>query len=127
MIGSRNLAALHGLTVLIVEDETLFALELEAIVTEAGGSVLGPAATVSEALLLLRQETPAVALLDVQLLNGMITPVAEMLRALEVPFILVTGYTGPELQKPALVGAPRISKPVERHRMLKALEQATAF
>ena len=112
MTGSSNLAALHGLTVLIVEDETIFALELEAIVTEAGGSVLGPAATVEGALLLLRDNTPAVALLDVQLLNGMITPVAATLRALEVPFVLVSGYTGPELRKPALVGAPNVGKPV---------------
>jgi two-component system, response regulator PdtaR len=42
----------HGL-VLVVEDEFLIALDLEALLREHGWRVLGPAATVAEALRLL--------------------------------------------------------------------------
>jgi two-component system, response regulator PdtaR len=122
--GSTNVAALRGLTVLIVEDETLAALELEQIVDSVGCQVLGPAATVDKALLLLRDNTPDVALLDVQLLDGLITPVAEILQTLGVPFVLVSGYTGAELQEPVLAGAPYISKPIHAQRLLAALAAA---
>jgi CheY-like chemotaxis protein len=94
------------------------------LVAEAGGGVLGPVPTVDEALVLIRTKPPEVALLDVQLLNGMITPVAEELRALKVPFILVSGYTGPELRKPALADAPKLSKPVNEQRLRAALAKA---
>ena len=54
----------------------------------------------------------------------MITPVAEKLRAIGVPFVLVSGYIGPELQKPALADAPRVEKPVNPPRLLLALTDA---
>jgi two-component system, response regulator PdtaR len=126
VVGLTNVAVLHGLTVLVVEDGTLVALELEQIVNTAGCHVLGPAATVGEALLLLRDNTPAVALLDVQLVDGMITPVAEILQTLGVPFVLVSGYKGPELQQPALATAPYVSKPINEQRLLAALVAAVA-
>jgi two-component system, response regulator PdtaR len=120
---ATDMAALR-LTVLIVEDEMLVAFDLERIMATAGYSVLGPVATAEEALLLLRDNRPAAALLDVQLLNGMITPVAERLQTLRVPFVLVSGYTGPELQKPALANAPRVGKPVSEHHLLDTLAKA---
>ncbi|MFZ1430545.1 MAG: hypothetical protein WAS21_27710 [Geminicoccaceae bacterium] len=115
---------LEGLTVLVVEDEVLVAWHLEQILLEAGCTVLGPMATVEDALKLLCEITPAAALLDVQLLNGMITPVAEWLRASGIPFVLVSAYTGPELQKPALVKAPSVAKPVSQPHLLDALVKA---
>ena len=72
---------------------------------------------------LLQQQKPAVALLDVQLLDGMITPVAELLRKVWDPIRVGGGYTGPELQKPALANALRVGKPVSEHRLLDALAQ----
>jgi CheY-like chemotaxis protein len=58
----------RGLMVLVVEDEFLIAMDLEAMLRGHGWRVLGPAATVAEALRLLDGgETPDVALLDVNL------------------------------------------------------------
>ena len=116
--------ALHGLTVLVVEDEIFIALELERILDTAGCHVLGPVASVADALELLENGKPGAALLDVQLLNGMITPVAERLLALEIPFVLVSAYTGPELDKPVLAKAPRVDKPVSQPWLLGALTKA---
>ena len=56
-----------GRLVLVVEDEFLIALDLELLLRRHGWRVLGPAATVDQALRLLRGETPDVALLDVNL------------------------------------------------------------
>jgi PleD family two-component response regulator len=52
------------LAVLIVEDEPLIALDLEAMLERRGARIVGPAATVREALSLLQSERPDVALLD---------------------------------------------------------------
>ena len=120
-------AALRGLTVLVVEDEPFIALELEQILNSADCRVQGPVATVKDALDLLEEQTPGAALLDVQLLNGMSTPVAERLRALGIPFVLVSAYTGPELEKPILADAPRVDKPVRQSRLLAALANAVSL
>ena len=119
-----DVATLRGLTILVVEDEPFIAFELERILAMADCRVQGPVATVKDALDLLADQAPGAALLDVQLLNGMITPVAERLRAIGVPFVLVSGYRGPELQKPALADAPRVDKPVNPPRLLHALTEA---
>ena len=52
-------------TVLVVEDEILIAMDLTLLLERRGWNVLGPAATVNEALSLLDKDQPAVALLDV--------------------------------------------------------------
>jgi DNA-binding response OmpR family regulator len=52
--------------VLVVEDEFLIAMELELLLGRHGYRVLGPAATVAEALRLLAAEAPDAALLDVR-------------------------------------------------------------
>lgn len=124
MAGVNSASLFKGLRVLVVEDESLAALELEQTLEEAGCIVLGPVATVEAALTLLTDNVLGAALLDVQLLNGMITPVAERLRSLAVPFVLISGYTGPELQKPALANAPNVGKPVMKFRLLDALANA---
>jgi hypothetical protein len=60
------------------------------------------------------------AFLDVQLRDGFVTPLAAVLEQLEVPFTLVTGYRGEELEKMVLSRADRLSKPY-RHSDLTAM------
>jgi two-component system, response regulator PdtaR len=87
--------------------------------------VLGPAATVAEALRLLEGgEVPDVALLDVNLRGEMVTPVAGRLRALGVPFVLASAYDRPELAAAGLAGAPNVGKPASDGRLLAALARA---
>ena len=57
------------------------------------GTVIGPAATVHQALALLKQHTPAVATLDLNLCGELSTEVANALDALHVPFLLASAYT----------------------------------
>ena len=87
---------------LVVEDEFLIAMDLELLLQEHGCRVLGPAATVAEALRLLQGETPDVALLDINLQGELVTPVAEELRARGVLFVLASAYDGHKLGVVAL-------------------------
>jgi two-component system, response regulator PdtaR len=114
-----------GRLVLVVEDEFLIAMDLELLLRRHGWRVLGPAATVAEALRLLQGETPDVALLDINLRGELATPVAEELRARGVPFVLASAYDGHALAA-ALAGVPNLGKPTDGRRLLAALRQAVA-
>ena len=110
---------------LLVEDEVLIALHLEHLLGQRGWRVRGPAATVAQALHLLEDgEAPAVALLDVNLRGELVTPVAEVLRARGVPFVLASAYDRPELAAAGLAGAPNVGKPASDGRLLAALARA---
>ena len=115
-----------GRLVLVVEDEALIAMDLEARLERRGWQVLGPAATVAWALLLLDGggEMPAVALLDANLRGEMVTPVAERLRALGVPFVVASAYDGARLAALGLGGAPAVGKPSRERALLAALARA---
>jgi two-component system, response regulator PdtaR len=108
--------------ILVVEDEFLIAMELDITLSSAGYQVLGPAPNVSAALGLLRAERPDAAILDVNLAGEWITPVAEVLRAMFVPFILASGYGAADLHaEPVLRDAVNVGKPSRSEVLLKEL------
>lgn len=110
--------------VLIVEDDFLIAMDLKSMLEVHGWNVLGPAATAESALKLLNAEIPTVAILDVNLKDGSVTPVAVALRTLGVPFVLASAYDRPELVGgDVLVGAPNVGKPTTEQRLLQVLHQ----
>lgn len=82
---------LTGQRILIAEDETFIALDMASGIEEAGGQVVGPAASVSEALALLAVNEVTGAILDVNLADRDVTPVALMLIARNVPIVFHTG------------------------------------
>jgi len=114
----------NSLLVLVVEDEFLLAMELEAIILAQGWRVLGPAASVAAALDLLGSQLPDVAVLDVNLHGVMVTPVAEALVRQHIPFVLVTAYQPSRLQGSAVLArAVNIGKPVGARRLVQAILQ----
>jgi two-component SAPR family response regulator len=121
-----NGADLAGLRILVVEDEFLLAMELECLLEQRGCMVLGPVSSVRRALAMLDGERPELALLDVNLKGERATPVAAALQARGVPFVLITGYSGPQLSEPELRDAPRIDKPVNCRALKRAVETALA-
>jgi DNA-binding response OmpR family regulator len=115
-------------TILIVEDELLIAMDLEIILQRHGWVVLGPAATVAEALRLLRTTLPSLAILDVTLRDGVVSPVAAALRDLGVPFIVSSAYERPEaVGGKVLAGAINVGKPIDESRLVAALQDAIRF
>ena len=101
-----------GRRLLIVEDELLIALELQSIVEQLGGTVVGPAGSVKGALQLLSETRPDAALLDVNLRGDRVTPVAQACRDRSIPFAVVTGYGRLELEEPVLQVGPAGSQAV---------------
>lgn len=77
---------------LVVEDEALVAMLVEDALLDAGFTVIGPAATVEEALGLLRHELPDVVVLDLNLAGETSTPIADELAARGIPYVIATGY-----------------------------------
>jgi DNA-binding response OmpR family regulator len=75
--------------VLTVEDKTLVAQNIREMLLEAEGISVGPAANVNEARQLIK-EAPGLdaALLDVNLSDGLVTPVLEALSACGVPMVV---------------------------------------
>jgi DNA-binding NtrC family response regulator len=103
-------SVLSGCRVLVVEDEMIVAWLLEDILSDLGCAVVGPAASVKQALAMVGAEAIDAAVLDVNLDGEMSYPVADALAARGVPFVFSTGYdknrlldgyrTFPALQKP---------------------------
>jgi two-component system, response regulator PdtaR len=108
--------------VLVVEDEALLAMELEALVTAMGWRVLGPARSVEEATELLERETPNAAVLDINLKDELVTPVAEALRSESVPFVVASAFDPEELGIESLAHAPYVAKPISENRLVKVLQ-----
>lgn len=106
-----------ALRVLVVEDETLIAMDIETMLTRLGCSVVGPVPTVARALALLDREEPDFAILDVNLGPERSTTVAEALRERGVPFALATGYDGRKLPEKAFRDAPHLGKPIDIGRL----------
>ncbi|WP_300216935.1 response regulator [Bradyrhizobium sp.] len=108
--------------ILVVEDEYLIALDLDAALRTGGYRVIGPASNVSAALELLKAERPDAAILDVNLAGQWVTPVAEVLQAMSVPFILASGYVAADLQaETALRDAVNVGKTWRPELLLEAL------
>ena len=125
----RELAAEIATDVLIIEDETFIALDLEALVEGLGHSVLGVARTHAEAVALAKTKRPGVILADIQLADGSsgLDAVNELLRTFEVPVIFITAYperflTG-ERPEPAFL----IAKPFQPATVSAVLSQALFF
>jgi CheY-like chemotaxis protein len=78
--------------ILIVEDEAFIAVMLTDMLEELGYDVAASASQVSQAREFLAGEKVDIALLDVNLGNEKIDPVADLLAERACPFIFTTGY-----------------------------------
>jgi CheY-like chemotaxis protein len=110
--------------VLVAEDEPAVAEHISDLVTEAEGVVVGPAATVHEARKLLSDGVSVdLALLDVNLADGTVTPVLEALTARGVPTVLYTGADVPADLRKRHPGLVALSKPVPPARLIAELRK----
>ncbi len=114
--------ALRGKHVLVVEDEYLIAMDIEACLQDAGAVVVGPFVSAAEALANLDGQHVDAALLDIGLNADDSYPVADEMRRRGAPFMFMSGY-GPHQLKPAYAGSPFISKPFESSRLAAQLAE----
>lgn len=120
----ETLSGISGLTVMVVEDEYLIALNLEMALEEYGARVVGPFPRVPEALdHLASQGPPDIAVLDINVAGTPVFPVAERLADENVPFVFATGYDKWTIP-PAFGDVPRLSKPTDPAQLVKSLMRA---
>lgn len=81
-----------GKSVLVVEDEPMLSLDLQDILTDLGFAVAGAAERIEPALELARMLAFDVAVLDVNIGDQSILPVAEIVDGRGLPIVFATGY-----------------------------------
>ncbi len=115
--------------VLIIEDEPLIAMDIEAIVRDQGHEVTGVAVTRDEAVALAMEDRPGLVLADIQLADDSsgIDAVKDILAEFNVPVIFITAFperllTG-ERPEPTFL----ITKPFQRSTVKAAISQALFF
>jgi CheY-like chemotaxis protein len=106
-----------GKRILVVEDEFLIALDIAGALEQGGLQVIGPLASVRDALSALEREHVDGALLDANLGGEQVGKVADALFARRVPFAFVSGY-GREQLPPQHRNAPLIGKPFTSEALL---------
>ena len=99
-----------GCSVFLVEDEVMIRMMVADMLEELGYRIAAEAGEISEALKLAQSTDFDFAILDVNVNGKVISPVADLLRARNRPFIFATGYGSsglpeeyrdrPALQKP---------------------------
>jgi len=90
----REIASQIRTDVLIIEDEPLIALDLQAVVEDLGHRVVDVARTHKEAVASIAKFKPGLILADIQLADGSsgLEAVNEILGTLEVPVVFITAY-----------------------------------
>jgi CheY-like chemotaxis protein len=128
-IAGREMAAEIATDVLIIEDETFIAMDLESLVRNLGHNVIGVARTHADAVALAKNKKPGLILADIQLADGSsgLDAVNELLKTFEVPVVFITAYperflTG-ERPEPAFL----ISKPFQPAMVSAVASQALFF
>jgi len=110
--------------VLVVEDEALVGIMIQECMTELGFQIVGPVCTASDALAAAKDGDFDAAILDINLGDGMVYQVAEILARRHVPFVFVTGYDADSVDS-RFRGIPVLQKPVEREMLQRLFAQGT--
>ncbi|MEM6891916.1 MAG: response regulator [Pseudomonadota bacterium] len=127
---TRDLRDMVAGNVIIIEDEAVIAMDLEAIVAAMGHSVTGIARTEDSALKLGKQVQPDLVLADIQLADGSsgIRAVDKLLDEHgERPVIFITAFPERLLTGKASEPAFLITKPYSEDQVRVAVSQAMFF
>jgi PAS domain S-box-containing protein len=126
LVADQHAAAMNGAVielkkvttprVLLVEDEALVGIMIQECLTEFGFQTIGPVCTASDALATAENGHFDAAILDINLGDGSVYQVAEILSARGVPFIFVTGYDSDSVDS-RFSEIPVLQKPIERQML----------
>jgi DNA-binding response OmpR family regulator len=110
---------LTGRRVLVVEDEYFLADDIVQALTALGARIVGPYGDLDEATHVVDRDIAIdAAIMDINLRNDMVFPLARLLRSRKVPLMFTTGYDKssiePEFQDVQLWGKPLDIKAMTR-------------
>lgn len=116
---------LNGLRVLIVEDSWQVASALKRLLELCGADVAAPVATTADAVRLISERAPDVALVDINLRGGEQSyDLIDQLYDQGIRVVVVTGYADVLLKQGKV--AAILQKPVTEDLLLAALRQSRA-
>jgi DNA-binding response OmpR family regulator len=108
--------------VLIVDDEPLIAMDLEAMLIGAGHAVVGIAATIPVAISMVAERGCNMVLLDANLDGHSAEPIAQELLIRGIPFIVLSGLNAEELAE-AMTKGQFVSKPYRPDALLDVISK----
>lgn len=111
--------------ILIMEDEFIVALDLADLAAELGYLVEGPFATVADGFRAIELTPPDAAILDVQLADGEVFPLADRLVSIGVPVIFHSGHADAAMLSARYPGARSAGKPCGTDQLVRLLVEAT--
>ena len=121
---SRPTARLDGVRILVVDDEFMIALDIEATLLEAGADVVALCMTLSEALSVAALEKVSIATLDIRLGRDTSEAVAALLTERGIPFIFYSGQSLPNEMRERWPLSLLVAKPAEPRQLVDALAAA---
>ena len=110
---------LQGKRILVAEDEPLIALDLADLIAENGAAVVGPAYSLSDARSLTDDHAIDGALLDIDLGDDLVWPLALLLQQKGIPFAFISARCRREDRPGALDSCVCIDKPATRDQILQ--------
>lgn len=111
-------------TVMVVEDEFIIAIDLCDTVQDLGYGLSGPYPDKAGAFAAIEQQLPDAAILDVNIVDGEVFPLADALARRGVPLIFHSGHLPMDVVRSRYPGALACSKPCSPDRLVSALQQA---
>lgn len=120
--------ALDGKRVLLMEDDMVLGLEVVMTLEDAGAAVDGPVPELSDGMerldgALAGGDLPDAAVLDVELHDATVFPLAERLKAAGVPFVFYTARASSGNTQAWQDEAPVVSKGLGSHALLERLAE----
>ena len=106
-------ADVSAIRVLVVDDEALVAFDVADQCEAAGFEVIGPALTLNQGLVLAESNAPSVALLDINLRDEMVWPLARVLRERSVPIVFISANCTHSEIRDEFPNAHCLDKPVD--------------
>ena len=113
---------LDGLRVLIVEDSWHVSTGLRRLLEGRGATVNGPVATTADAMRLVSESAPDVALVDINLRDGELSyELIDWLQDRGIRIVVLTGYSDISLQETKV--AVILQKPVRDEVLIASLRE----
>jgi DNA-binding response OmpR family regulator len=116
---------LEGISVLLVEDEAILAIDVTAIIEMAGGRVVGPAYSLGQGFSWIDRGKFDCAVLDINLHNELAFDLADALIERRIPILFLSSHSlniaPPHLQQRRLV-----HKPFSTHSLIRAIRAEVA-
>src|SRR5579883_2690475 len=122
-INSMNATRPPRGAVLLGEDEVMIRMMVADMLEERGDTVAGEAGEINEAIRLAQTIYYDLAILDVNVNGKVISPVADLIKARNRPFIFATGYGSSGLPE-EYRDRPALQKPFQIETLGKAIDSA---